>query len=313
MRTIAEIIPPEYDGKKLYHYIKGKMKMSTRLVRSLKVDPDGILLNGRPHRTIDPVHTGDRLVINIREDANISELGDTLPDVVYEDDDLLIVNKPPFVAVHESHNHRGDTLANQVALYLHQKGKSATFRAVGRLDKGTSGLVVVALNSFAASKLNGRIEKEYLALPTGRFEGKGTIDAPIYRPDPMKTYRIVDPRGERAVTHWEALKAGDNLSLVRVRLETGRTHQIRVHFAHLGAPLYGDTMYGVWEKAEGYKPRSKDEENQNFTLEPGKTAPEISHQCLHCGKLNLIHPVTGENLTVEAEMPDDMKAIVSRL
>ena len=307
MRTIKETIPPEYDGRKLYGFLKGKMKMSSRLIRSLKQSSDGLLVNGKPFRTIDIVHAGDELTVNIVEEEKGTAPGETLPDVVFEDEDLLIVNKPSFLAIHESHNHQGDALSNCVALYLSEKGEKTTFRAVGRLDKGTSGLVVCALNSFAASKLNGRIEKEYLAIPTGRFEGSGTIDAPIYRPDPMKTYRIVDEKGERAVTHWEAIKSGEKLSLVRVKLETGRTHQIRVHFAHLGAPLYGDTMYGIWKDAEGHGSR------QNFSLEPGKTAPDIDHQCLHCSLVSFIHPVTGENVVVGAPPPGDMQKIIDKI
>ena len=307
MRTIKEIIPPEFDGRKLYGFLKGKMKMSTGLIRSLKADPNGILVNGKPFRTIDIVRSGDELTINIDEAPREIKHGGPMPETVYEDDDLLIVNKPPHLAIHESHNHQGDTLSNCVARYLSEKGKAATFRAVGRLDKGTSGLVVCALNSFAASKLNGTIEKEYLAIPTGNFVGCGTIDAPIYRPDPMKTYRIVDERGNRAVTHWEAVKSGERLSLVKVKLETGRTHQIRVHFAHLGAPLYGDTMYGVWKKAEGYGLK------QNFSLEPGKTTPDIDHQCLHCFSLRLVHPVTGEVLSLKVPMPEDMQKIADKI
>ena len=288
MRKIEAVIPSEYDGKKLYSFIKGEMKMSSKLIRTLKTYDDGLLINGVHTRTIDPVHEGDRLTVNIREDERMSVPSDTMPEVVYEDEDILIVNKPAMLPIHESHNHQGDTLANCVAGYLLKKGMCCSFRAVGRLDKGTSGLVVCALNRHAASKLQGNIKKQYLAIAVGAYEGSGTIDAPIYRPDPIKTYRIVDERGDYAVTHWEAVASDGELTLLKIHLETGRTHQIRVHFSSLGTPLLGDTMYG-------------------------KPHEEICHQALHCQKLSLIHPVTGEEIKCEASMPEEMEAFASRI
>ncbi len=282
MRTIETVIPKEYDGHKLYHFIKGKMKLSSKLIRTLKTYEDGLMVNGKHIRTIDPIFEGDRLTVNIREDEKMSIPSDVMPDVVYEDEDMLIVNKSAFLAIHESHNHQGDTLANCVAGYLLKKGLCSSFRAVGRLDKGTSGLVVCALNRHCASVLQGKIEKEYLAIACGVFEGHGTIDAPIYRPDPIKTYRTVDPRGDRAVTHWEAVANDGKMTLLRIHLETGRTHQIRVHFASLGAPLLGDTMYG-------------------------ERRDDITHQALHCAKLTLTQPVTGEVITASAPMPKEMQ------
>ena len=289
-RTIIKTIPEEYAGRKLYSFLRSGMGMSLSLVRSLKTDVEGILLNDEPIRTVDIVKAGDKVTINIKEEEDKTAPGETLPDVIYEDEDLLVVNKSPFMAIHESHNHRGDALSNSVALHLQNEGRNCAFRAIGRLDKGTSGLVVCALNAFAAAKLSGNVKKEYLAVPTGRFEGSGTIDAPIFRPDPIKTHRTVDENGDRAVTHWESLKTNGSLSLVRVWLETGRTHQIRVHFSHLGAPLYGDSMYG-----------RNGEENP--------TQYEISHQCLHCCKVSFTHPVTDKELSFEAPMPEDMKRI----
>ncbi len=144
------------------------------------------------------------------------------------------------------------------------------------------------MNSHAAARLSGRVEKTYYAIATAQFTGEGTIDAPIWRPDPMKTLRTVDARGDRAVTHWKALATDGSLTLLEIRLETGRTHQIRVHFASLGAPLLGDTMYGTPDA-------------------------RISHQALHCGRLTLNHPVTNEVLQCEAAMPAEMEAVVCQL
>ena len=286
MRTLEYTIEERFDGAKLFSFLKGFVCLSSKLIRSLKRTENGLLINGEHARTIDLLKTGDKVTINIPEDEKTAVPGSVMPDVVYEDDDVLVVNKPPYMPIHESHNHQGDTLANSVCGYLSKKGRCCSFRAVGRLDKGTSGLVVCALNSHAASRLSGKIEKTYYALATGRFEGSGTIDKPIFRPDPMKTYRTADDRGDRAVTHWKAIKTGDDLSLLKIHLETGRTHQIRVHFAFLGAPLLGDRMYGVERE-------------------------DITHQALHCGEVTFTQPVTGEEITCKADMPPEMKKFIA--
>lgn len=282
MRTLEYTIGERYDGAKLYSFLKGFVHLSSKLIRSLKRTENGLLINGEHARTIDLVKIGDTVTVNIPEDEKTAVPGSVMPEVIYEDDDVLVVNKPPYMPIHESHNHQGDTLANSVCGYLSKKGKCCSFRAVGRLDKGTSGLVVCALNSHAASRLSGNIEKTYYAIATGRFEGSGTIDKPIFRPDPMKTFRTADDRGDRAVTHWEVLKTENELSLLKIHLETGRTHQIRVHFAFLGAPLLGDRMYG-------------------------KEREDITHQALHCGEVIFTQPVTGKKITCKADMPKEMK------
>ncbi len=288
MRSIEYTVTEYFNGKKVFNFLRGHVKISVRLLRSLKTVENGIMLNGNQARTIDIIHTGDKVTINIPDDSTSSIPVDYPLDIVFEDDDLLIINKPPMLPMHESHNHQGDTLANAVAGYLTKKGKPATFRAIGRLDKGTSGIVVCALNSYVAARLSGKIKKQYLALVTARYEEDGTIDKPIYRPDPMKTYRTADDRGDYAVTHYHVEERGENYSLMRIDLETGRTHQIRVHFAFLGTPLYGDRMYGTEDK-------------------------RICHQALHCEKLTFIHPVTNEETTVKAEMPKDMKELLEEL
>ena len=165
-----------------------------------------------------------------------------------------------------------------------KEGKECVFRSVGRLDKGTSGIVVCALNKFSAAKLSGKIYKEYLAVAGGEFYGDGVIDKPIIRPDPMKTLRDVGVGGERAVTHWESLKVKDGCTLLRIHLETGRTHQIRVHFKSLGAPLVGDDMYCSTDK-------------------------RLSHQALHCCFVRFAHPVTEKIMEFTAPMPDDMNKL----
>lgn len=289
MRKIDYIIENDSDGDKVLWYLRGKAKLSARLVASLKAFPEGILLNGEHIRTVDRIHTGDVLTVNIPSGENSAECVEGKLDVVYEDDDLLIINKDPFTAIHPTHNHQGDTLANVVAWYLEKEGKSSVFRAVGRLDKGTSGLVIIALNSFAASRLSEEgVEKTYLAISDGLFLDGGTIDKPIYRPDPMKTLRAVGNTGDRAVTHFEPIKNDGKRTLLKIRLETGRTHQIRVHFSSIGAPLTGDSMYG-------------------------KESDDISRHALHCYEMKFCHPVTKKEIVVRAELPDDMKKLVNNM
>lgn len=285
-RKFRYTITDAYSSRRVLDFLK-HLGFSHRLITKLKQSPDGILLNGEHIRTIDLMKGGDVLEINLPEDKKESiSIPVEMPlDIVYEDDDILVLNKPPMLAVHESHNHLGDTLSNAVAYHLKKEGKPSVFRAVGRLDKGTSGLMVCALNRYAAARLSGKVYKEYLAIATGVFEGEGTIDAPIYRPDPILTLRTVDERGERAVTHWEAVKSDGESTLLRIHLETGRTHQIRVHFASLGAPLVGDTMYGKPDK-------------------------RICHQALHCCQCKFTHPISGQELEFFRDMPDDMKSII---
>lgn len=285
-RTISYIIPPEFDGKRVIAFLRGNAGLSYRLVRSLKQQPGAILFDGEHIRTVDTLKAGGTLTITLPCDEAEIEPQPIHFDIVFEDSDLLIIDKPAGLAMHPTHNHQGDTLANGVAYYLQQKNSSAVFRTAGRLDKNTSGLVVCSLNRLAASKLAGKGEKKYLAIVQGEYSDSGTIDAPIIRPDPMKTLRAVGEGGERAVTHWECLGCKNGLSLMSITLETGRTHQIRVHFSSLGTPLAGDDMYGGSREL-------------------------IGRHALHCAELSLTHPVSGERLSFSSPLPGDMKALAN--
>lgn len=288
-RELHYVIPPEYDGKKLIAFLRGALRFSARAVTRLRHTPGSVLLNGAPIRTVDPLAAGGALTVLLPEETGgVAPAASADLDVVYEDEDVLVINKPGDLALHPTHNHQGDTLANQVAAYFAAKGSAPVFRAVGRLDKYTSGLVLCAKNRYAAARLSGNYEKSYLAVASGCFRGSGTIDAPICRPDPGKTLRAVGEGGDPAVTHWTALATSPAWSLVRVRLETGRTHQIRVHFASLGAPLAGDEMYG------------------------GDTSL-IARAALHCERLCFVHPVTGEEIALRVPPPADMQLLIARL
>ena len=283
-REISYTVTQEYDGKKVVNFLREHCGLSARIVRSIKFTPDGMKLNGEKTRTTDIIRCGDNVTILIPDSGAAPEPMKAELQILYEDDDILVINKSPFMAMHPTHNHQGDTLANAVAAYLDTKGIRSSFRSVGRLDKGTSGVVVCALNSLAACKLSGSIKKEYCALVKGRLSGSGSIDVPIYRPDPMKTLRACsyEIEGEAALTHWTVEEEFDGATLVRLNLETGRTHQIRVHMAHIGHPLAGDDMYGDF-------------------------LPQIGHQLLHCRKCELTHPVTGEQMIFTAPLWQDFE------
>ncbi|MBR3597281.1 MAG: RluA family pseudouridine synthase [Clostridia bacterium] len=284
-RTVVYTVPKELDGEKLIVFLRGHIKISARLLPKLKNDPLGLLRNGEHIRTVDRIYEGDVISISFPDEKGMIPPGDSKAlDIVYEDDDILIINKSPYIAMHPTHNHQGDTLANNISAYFTEKNRDIVFRAVGRLDKCTSGLVIIALNAHAANILSENVDKEYLALAGGCFRGEGTIIKPIIRPDPGKTYRWVGEGGEYAVTHWKSEMTDGSRSLLRVTLETGRTHQIRVHFASEGTPLLGDDMYG-----------SKDR--------------SLDRAALHCAKLSFSHPITKEKLTFEAPLPEDMNRV----
>lgn len=289
-RTLEFEVGDDCDGIKLLYFLRNRAKLSSRLIKSLKRIDGGLRRNGEHIRTVDPIRCGDIISVNMPDDMPEIEQKEFDLEVLFEDEDLLIINKPAHLAMHPSHNHQGDTLANAVAYRLARQGKASVFRCVGRLDRDTSGIVICALNPYSAARLteevmNRQVKKTYYAVADAVLNGSGTINAPIYRPHPLHTYRCVDERGDRAVTHWQALKNNGKETLVKVNLETGRTHQIRVHFAHIGAALVGDTMYG---KADG----------------------RIDRQALHCGEVCFTHPVTNEKMSFITHLPKDMAVLV---
>lgn len=282
-------VTSEFDGVKLIVFLRGHVRISARLLVKLKNDPLGLLRNGEHIRTVDKLKTGDIITVNMPEEINgIEPTTAEGLDIIYEDEDVLILNKPAGLAMHPTHNHQGDTLANMLSAYFRDNNKDIVFRTVGRLDKCTSGIVVVALNAHTANILSDKIKKEYLAIADGVYEGRGTITRPIIRPDPMKTCRWVGEDGEYAVTHWKSELSDGRRTLLRINLETGRTHQIRVHFASMGTPLAGDDMY-----------------KGNHEV--------IDRAALHCAKISFPHPVSGEEMEFEAPLPRDMQAIYDKM
>ena len=284
MREITYTAVAQDSGKRIKTYLKS-LGYSTTLIRRLKYTENGITKNGAFARTIDTLQEGDRLTVRIHNRGKMPEPLEADVEVCYEDEDLLIVNKPPNMPVHESHSHIGDTLSNFVAYHLH--GEETAFRAVYRLDRDTTGLVLVAKHELAASKLSGCVAKHYDALVSGTMPPSGTVDLPIARLGDSIIQRCVDENGERAVTHFETLRQYDGYAFIRCVLETGRTHQIRVHMSHLGHPLLGDSLYGG-------------------------DCSRMHRQALHCTDITFEHPVTGETMHFECPYPEDMQKLLER-
>ncbi len=281
-RKLEFSVPKEYDGRKLSAFIRGYAGLSYSLYATLRHTDGAVQRDGKVIRSIDRVREGDVITVTLPERETEIVPTEMELDIIYEDDDIHVLNKSGFIAVHPSHGHREDTLANGVVHYLLSKGKSGSFRAVGRLDKGTSGVVICALNTYSASKLSGKVDKTYIAITDGLTEDEGTVSVPIIRPDPDKTLRACSEDGESAVTHYTTLVRGNGKSLVKLALETGRTHQIRVHMAYIGAPLTGDSLYG--------------EENGH------------GRHMLHCYRCRMIHPVSGKEMVFEAPFPKEFSS-----
>ena len=271
-----------------------KKGYSHHIITCLKRQEDGILLNGTRAYTSQTLKEGDSLRIHLREAESSDGI---LPrpvsfSLVYEDEDLLVVDKPADVPVHPSIGNYENTLANGIAWYYKEKGESIVFRCINRLDRDTTGLTVLAKNALSGAILSRQmaersIRRTYLALVQGITPKEGTIDAPIARKEGSVILRTVDrERGERAVTHFRTLASFNGCSLLELHLETGRTHQIRVHMSSIGHPLLGDTLY-----------------------HPGASDP-IARQALHSAKLVFIHPVTGERLTFTAPLPEDFRVLL---
>ncbi len=279
----------ETDGVTVERFLRSR-GLSRHLLTILKAVPDGMTVDGAHVRTVDRLRAGDVLALRVYEGAASGRIAPAaLPlDIVYEDEDLFVINKPAGMAVHPSQGNREDTVANALAQLYAGRAETFVFRAVGRLDKNTSGLLLLAKNALSGCLLDGQREtcREYLTVCAGKLPEAGTIDAPIGRVPGSALLREVRSDGKRAVTHYVRLCCRNGYSLARVRLETGRTHQIRVHFAHIGHPLPGDFLYA-----------------------PG--LPGTGRHALHAWSLSFRQPVTGEPLRFRAPLPDDLAALLS--
>lgn len=270
---------------------------STRSLIELKKHPESILVNQQPVYINHSLQEGDILTINIEENHSSEKiLPVELPlDIIYEDEDLLVINKPAGMPIHPSMNHYENSLANALARYFSKQGKDFVFRCVNRLDKDTSGLTVVAkhfvsagiLSDMISNKTNREFIREYLAIVQGNVHPmSGTINAPIARKEGSIMERQIDwERGEHAITHYRVINEKNGHSLVSLTLDTGRTHQIRVHMKYLGFPLIGDYLYHP-------------------------DMERISRQALHSHRVCFTHPITGARLDFSAPLPEDMAQII---
>ena len=281
MRTIHFTINEADDGRQIKQFLRD-FGVSSALLAKLKQTENGIQKNGVFAKAIEVLHTGDTLSIRIENRGHMPSPVPMAIDICYEDEDILVLNKPPHLPVHESRNHIGDTLSNFVAYHTNE---DTAFRAVYRLDRDTSGLVLIAKHELAAAKLAGKVEKDYYAVVSGSITAPGTVNLPIARCGDSIIKRKVDDCGEQAITHYLPISCKDGNTLLKLRLETGRTHQIRVHMSHLGHPLLGDTLYG-------------------------SDASRIDRQALHCKEIRFIHPITQEKMCISCDFPDDINALI---
>lgn len=271
------------------HVLKIEFKMSNRLITKLKQNKS-IYLNDSETFLDKTISIGDIVKCKIDFDESSENIIPTKMDlnILFEDDYLLIVDKGPNMAVHPSILHYTDSLSNGIKYYYEQIGLNKKIRPVNRLDRDTTGIVIFAKNEYVQEMLSkqmqdGTFYKEYVAILEGILDKKeGIIDAPISRKEGSIIERRIDENGIKAVSHYEVIKSNSSLSLVKFVLETGRTHQIRLHSKFIGHPILGDTLYG---------------NKSNL----------INRQALHCAKLKFIHPITKKDIEINCEIPDDMK------
>lgn len=293
-------VTDSYSGKLLREFIKNECKVSRSLLTKLKKIPDGILLNGESVTVRALLKEGDRVTLKIEDSTdnvnpNVEAVGQ-IPEILYEDEAVLAVNKPSGMPTHTSFGHRDDSLSNRACAYFEKRGVPFVFRAINRLDKDTSGVVLIAKNAFYAAKLseaqkNGDFEKRYIALLDGNVSKIGKIEGYISREEKSIIKRSFSASfsegADYSLTEYERLSEGGGVSLVKIRLLTGRTHQIRVHFSSLSAPVLGDTLYGT--KSE-----------------------EIDRQALHAYSLSFTSPISGERQTVIAPLPEDITVVMKK-
>ena len=292
-RNIDYIIDEDSSGLRVEQFLRRK-RYSGQNLSEIKRMPKSILVNGVHYYMRQELSTGDHLQVRICETQNSEKIPPTkLPlDIVYEDEDLLVLNKPAGMPIHPSLNNYTNSIANALAYYFQSQGKPFIFRCCNRLDRDTSGLTIVSKHLVSGSILSDmtkyrEVHREYLTIARGSVTpSEGTIQAPLGRKEGTIIERTVDwEHGEDAVTHYKVVKEANGHSLVSLRLETGRTHQIRIHMKYLGYPLIGDYLY-------------------NPDME------YMTRQALHSHHMEFTHPITGEHMSFTAPLPEDMARVM---
>ena len=278
------------DEMRLGDYLSKILHLTRKEISQVKCREQGIRVNGVQERVTYRLLAGDILEIKLEEkEVSSNQLlpGSDELDILWEDKDILVVNKPAGLVVHPAHGHFQDTLANQVLAHAQKQGENLRVRAVGRLDKDTSGIVIFAKNQLTAARLGrqreqGVLQKSYLAIVSGKVEqDSGMISLPIRnQPGHLMKMETVSEAGKTAVTQYQVLTRTDGCTWLKVHIQTGRTHQIRVHFSSIGHPLLGDLLYG------------------------GSTAL-LSRTALHAWQIDFLHPVEGTRIHLEAPIPED--------
>ncbi|HHY72447.1 MAG TPA: RluA family pseudouridine synthase [Bacillus bacterium] len=286
-------IEKKYAGMLIREFLLKEKGISKRALADIKFQGGDIVLNGNHVTVRQSIQAGDCLVVQFPpEDRNLGIIAENIPlHIVYEDEYLLIINKPPYMASIPSREHQSRTVANALMNYYDQIGLSSTVHIVNRLDKDTSGLMIIAKNSFVHSLFSleqktKSIHREYEAIVHDVVaDDFGTINAPIGRKENSIIERTVRNDGQHAVTHYEVKKRFIDRTLVSLKLETGRTHQIRVHMAYIGHPLVGDDLYG------------------------GKK-DLIVRQALHSKSVMFYHPLLEKELEFTVPLPEDMERLI---
>lgn len=294
VRYLQLHITPELSGTLVDTLLRKHIGLSGTVLRRIKWLEDGITVDGKRVTVRYRVTEGETLSVRLTDPSAAEQPVPTEGelDIVYEDEDLVVVNKQPGVLVHPSHGHFSDTLGNYLMWHFRQNHEDSGFHPVHRLDKGTSGLLVVAKHPHGQEKLKnqlhtGAFRRRYLAVCDGVPEvAQGVIDAPIGMVENSLLKREVRPDGQRAITHYRVLSKRDGCALIEVELDTGRTHQIRVHMAHIGHPLTGDFLYGTEDRLR------------------------IDRPALHSWQVKICHPITGKMLQFEQKMPKDMERLM---
>lgn len=285
MRALAFLIEEPEDGMQVKQYVRRKLGLSARVLTVQKYTPAGMCINGQRCKSIDVLHRGDLFSLTLPEEEGNYEPVPVPLDILFEDEDFLVIDKPPGMPVHSTTRHGAVSVVNAVAFYFQTQGIQSLFRPVYRLDKDTSGVLVLAKHRIAVSSTV--LNKVYYAVCEGQCTGEGVVDLPIS----LVEGSIIKRRtglGKPAVTRWRAIRSAKGHTLLAFELETGRTHQIRVHMAAIGHPVAGDDLYGGRQDA-------------------------ITRQALFCKRVHITNQVLSCCTEVETTVPKDIKTAFPNL